>query len=413
MAVRMSASKLHIELNEVYTAHNYNPLPIVIARGLGAWVWDTEGNKYLDCLSAYSALNHGHCHPRLLAALKKQATKLSLTSRAFLNDVSGPFFKELAELCGKDMVLPMNTGAEAVETAIKMARKWGYTKKHIPYCPEKHDCAWVVVFRNNFHGRTTTIVGFSSETQYREGFGPFTPGFVDMEYGNGEELEGFLSVHGKSVAAVLLEPIQGEAGIIVPPQGFLREVRELCTKHNVLMIADEIQTGLGRTGKMFACDHERIKPDVYVLGKALGGGLYPVSAVVANKDILDVFRPGDHGSTFGGNPLACAVGREAIRVIREEGLAEKASELGEYFMNELRGIKSSYVKEVRGKGLLIGVELKKEAGLARPFCEKLMELGVLAKETHEQVIRFAPPLVITKKEIDWALERTAVVLKRK
>jgi ornithine--oxo-acid transaminase len=391
-----------IELAETYGAHNYHPLPVVIERAQGVWVWDVEGRRYLDCLSAYSALNQGHCHPRLVAAVKAQCEKVTLTSRAFHNAEMGPFLRELAELCGMETVLPMNSGAEAVETAIKTARKWAYTVKGV-----EAEKAEIIAFENNFHGRTTTVISFSTEAQYREGFGPFTPGFRIVPFGDIAALR--QAVH-RNTAAVLIEPIQGEAGVIVPPEGFLREVRELCTRENVLMIADEIQTGLGRTGRMFCCDHEGVKPDMYILGKALGGGFYPVSAVVSSRKILGVFRPGDHGSTFGGNPLACAVAREALRVIVEEKLPERAAELGSYFRDGLRAIGSPRVKEIRGKGLLIGVELTKEAGRARPYCEKLMEHGVLCKETHESVIRFAPPLVIEKADIDWALNEVRQVL---
>lgn len=391
-----------IELAETYGAHNYHPLPVVIERAQGVWVWDVEGRRYLDCLSAYSALNQGHCHPRLVAAVKAQCEKVTLTSRAFHNAEMGPFFRELAELCGMETVLPMNSGAEAVETAIKTARKWAYTVKGV-----EAEKAEIIAFENNFHGRTTTVISFSTEAQYREGFGPFTPGFRIVPFGDIAALR--QAVH-RNTAAVLIEPIQGEAGVIVPPEGFLREVREVCTRENVLMIADEIQTGLGRTGRMFCCDHEGVKPDMYVLGKALGGGFYPVSAVVSSRKILGVFRPGDHGSTFGGNPLACAVAREALRLIVEEKLPERAAELGSYFRDGLRAIGSPRVKEIRGKGLLIGVELTKEAGRARPYCERLMEHGVLCKETHESVIRFAPPLVIEKADIDWALNEVRQVL---
>ncbi|MFB3127130.1 MAG: ornithine--oxo-acid transaminase, partial [Candidatus Acidiferrales bacterium] len=378
------------------------PLPIVIERGQRIWVWDVEGKKYMDCLSAYSALNQGHCHPRLVAVAKQQVEKLTLTSRAFHNDRMGSFLQELAQLCRMEMVLPMNSGAEAVETAIKAARKWGYTKKGV-----EADKAEIIVFENNFHGRTTTIVGFSSEPQYRAGFGPFTPGFRIVPYG---DLEAVRAAVGPNTVGVLVEPIQGEAGVVVPPEGFLRALRELCTAERVLLIADEIQTGLGRTGRLFCCEYEDVQPDMYIVGKALGGGFYPVSAVVAGKEILGVFQPGDHGSTFGGNPLACALAQEALRIIVEEKLSERAQEMGAYFMSRLREISSPHVREVRGKGLLIGVELKVESGPARPFCEKLMEKGLLCKETHQQVIRFAPPLVIEREEIDWAISRVQEVL---
>jgi ornithine--oxo-acid transaminase len=392
----------HLTWADMYGAHNYHPLPIVLERGEGIWVWDVEGKKYMDCLSSYSAVNQGHCHPRLIATAKEQIEKLTLTSRAFHNDQTGPFFKELSSLCNKDMVLPMNSGAEAVETAIKTARKWGYTQKGV-----EEDKAEIIVFENNFHGRTITIVGFSSEAQYRAGFGPFTPGFRLVPFGDSNAVKQAVN---KNTVAILVEPIQGEAGVIVPPDGFMRGLRELCDAENVLLMADEIQTGLGRTGALFASDHDCVIPDVYILGKALSGGLYPVSAVVASREVLGVFQPGDHGSTFGGNPLGCAIAREAMSILVEGKLPEKANELGNYFMGELRNIDSPHVKEIRGKGLLIGVELKPEVGPARPFCEKLMEEGMLCKETHESVIRFAPPLVIQKEDIDWALERVRKVL---
>ncbi len=398
----LSRTEEQIHLAQTYGAHNYHPLPVVIERGQGVWVWDVEGRRYMDCLSAYSAVNQGHCHPRLVKIAQRQAEKLTLTSRAFHNAEMGLYFNELAELCGMEMVLPMNSGAEAVETAIKTARKWGYTKKGVE--PDK---AEIIVFENNFHGRTTTIVGFSTEAQYREGFGPFAPGFRIVPFGDAAAVR--RAIHRNTVG-VLVEPMQGEAGVIVPPEGFLRELRDICSNKNVLLIADEIQTGLGRTGRLFCCDHENVRPDMYILGKALGGGIYPVSAVVSSREILGVFNSGDHGSTFGGNPLACAIAREALRIIVEEKLAERAQEMGAYFTAGLRAIRSPHVKEVRGKGLLIGVELKREAGAARPFCEKLMEQGLLCKETHEQVIRFAPPLVIQRSEIDWALEQVKRIL---
>jgi ornithine--oxo-acid transaminase len=398
----MGRTEEHVRLAEEFGAHNYHPLPVVIERGKGIWVWDVEGKKYLDCLSAYSALNQGHCHPRLVAAAKRQLDTLTLTSRAFHNAETGPFFKELAELCQMEMVLPMNSGAEAVETAIKTARKWGYTRKGV-----EAERAEIIVFEGNFHGRTTTIVSFSSEAQYRAGFGPFAPGFRTVPYGNAEALR--RAVH-KNTVAVLLEPIQGEAGVIVPREGYLRAVREICSAEKVLFLADEIQTGLGRTGKLFCCAHEGVAPDLYILGKALGGGFYPISAVVSSREILGVFEPGDHGSTFGGNPLACAIAREALRVIVEEKLPDRARELGSYFMEKLTAIRSPRVKEVRGKGLLIGVELKPEVGPARPFCEQLMAKGLLCKETHQSVIRFAPPLVIERADIDWAIEQVGEVL---
>lgn len=391
-----------IELEDKYSAHNYHPLDIVISRAEGVWVYDVEGKKYLDCLSAYSALNQGHRHPRIIQALVTQASRLTLTSRAFRNDQFGLFCKELCELTGYEMVLPMNSGAEAVETAIKTARKWGYTVKGVP-----ENQAEIIVCADNFHGRTITIISFSTEPQYREGFGPFTPGFTIIPFGDADALERAIT---PNTVAFLVEPIQGESGIHIPPDGYLKRVAEICRQHNVLFIADEIQTGLGRTGAMFACDHEGVKPDIMILGKALGGGVYPVSAVVSSREILGVFRPGDHGSTFGGNPLACAVAREALRVIVEEKLPERSAELGAYFMERLRTIQSPWVKEIRGRGLFIGIELKPEAGGARRFCEALKDRGMLCKETHEHVIRIAPPLVIQKEELDWAFEQVKAVL---
>ncbi len=393
----------YIALEDQYGAHNYHPLDIVISRAEGIWVYDVDGRKYLDFLSAYSAVNQGHCHPRIYQAMVEQAKKVTLTSRAFRNDQLGLFCKELAELCGMEMVLPMNSGAEAVETAIKAARKWGYTQKGVA-----RDKAEIIVCRNNFHGRTTTIVGFSTEAQYRDGFGPFTPGFVVIPYGNIEALKQAIN---ENTVAFLVEPIQGEGGILIPPEGFLTEAKKLCQQNNVLFILDEIQTGLGRTGKLFTHQHEAdTRPDMIIVGKALSGGFYPVSAVVSSKNILGVFKPGDHGSTFGGNPLACAVAREALRVIVDEKLAERSAELGHYFMQRLRTIQSKHVKEVRGRGLFIGVELHPEAGGARRFCEALKEEGLLCKETHEHVIRFAPPLVIGKDDIDWAFDKIKSVL---
>ncbi len=397
-----SRTRDHITMADAYGAHNYHPLPVVIERAEGVWVWDVDGNRYLDCLSAYSALNQGHCHPRLVAALTEQAQRVTLTSRAFHNAQLGPFCKELCELTGMDTVLPMNSGAEAVETAIKAARKWGYTVKGVP-----DGAAEIIVFENNFHGRTTTIVGFSSEEQYKDGFGPFTPGFVCVPYGDSDALAGAIT---PNTVAILLEPMQGEGGVIVPPDGYLRRVRDLCDANLVLLIDDEIQTGLGRTGKLFAADHEGVRGDLYILGKALSGGFYPVSAVVGRRDVMGVFQPGDHGSTFGGNPLACAVAREALRILVDEKLVENAATLGEYFMSELRAIASPHVKEVRGRGLLIGVELTDAASPARPYCERLKDRGILCKETHDNVIRFAPPLVIGKDDIDWALGHIREVL---
>ncbi|MFN8398385.1 MAG: ornithine--oxo-acid transaminase [Anaerolineales bacterium] len=384
-----------IKIEEQYGAHNYHPLDVVIEKAEGVWVYDVEGRKYLDCLSAYSAVNQGHVHPEILKALLDQAKKVTLTSRAFRNDQLPLLYKELSEMTGYDMSLPMNSGAEAVETAVKLARKWAYQVKKVP----RHQ-AEIIVAGNNFHGRTVTIVSFSTEPLYRDDFGPFTPGFVVVEYGNADALEKAIT---PNTAAVMLEPIQGEAGVIIPPAGYLKKVAELCKKNNVLYISDEIQTGLGRTGKLFAANHEDVRPDVVIIGKALAGGFYPVSAVLADKPILGLFTPGEHGSTFGGNPLAAAVSRAALKVLREEKLAERAAELGTYFVEQLSEIPSPHVKEVRGKGLLIGVELKPEAGGARRFCESLKSKGILAKETHDNVIRFAPPLVIDKETIDWAL----------
>ncbi|MGI5862453.1 MAG: ornithine--oxo-acid transaminase [Myxococcales bacterium] len=398
----MVSTQQIIEVTDKYGAHNYHPLPIVISEAEGVWVSDPEGNKYMDMLSAYSAINHGHRHPEIIAALKAQADKVAVTSRAFHNDQLGPFTKELTELCGMEIALPMNSGAEAVETAIKAARKWGYQVKGVP-----RDEAEIIVCENNFHGRTVTIVSFSTEPLYRDDFGPFTPGFKVVPFGDAEALERAIT---KNTVAFLAEPIQGEAGVVVPPEGYLRKVREICDSHNILMILDEIQTGLGRTGKLFAHEHEGVRPDMMTLGKALGGGVLPISATVGSRKDLGLFRPGEHGSTFGGNPLACAVARKALEVLRRESLAQRSEELGNYFMERLRAIRSPRVDHVRGKGLLIGVVLKTETGGARPFCERLMKEGLLCKETHDYVIRFAPPLIITKEQIDWALERIEKVL---
>ena len=390
-----------MELAERYGANNYHPLPIVISQAKGVWVKDVEGKKYMDMLSAYSALNHGHRHPKIIKALIEQSKKVVLTSRAFNNDQIGPFFKELCEFTGYEMVLPMNSGAEAVETALKTARKWGYKIKGV-----SEDKAEIIVCSNNFHGRTITIVSFSTEQQYKDGFGPFTPGFKIVKYGDIEELKNAIN---PNTVAFLIEPIQGEAGIMVPPSGYLKSAYELCKENKVLFIADEIQTGFGRTGKTFCCDWEGIKPDGICLGKALGGGVMPVSAFVSSKEILGVFNPGDHGSTFGGNPLACAVARAALKALKEENLVDNSRKMGDYFMEKLRTIKGPHIKEVRGRGLLIGVELDSKARL---YCEELMKLGILAKETHDHVIRFAPPLIITQKEIDWAFKRIKKVLSK-
>ncbi len=392
----------YIALENQYGANNYHPLDVVLTRGEGVWVWDVEGKKYLDCLSAYSAVNQGHCHPKIARVVQEQASRLTLTSRAFRNDQLGLFYQKLVEIAGLPRVLPMNSGAEAVETALKAIRKWAYTVKGIP-----EDRAEIIVCANNFHGRTITIISFSTEEQYRKGFGPLTPGFKIIPFGDAQALREAIT---PNTAAFLVEPIQGEGGIIVPPEGYLEEAEKICRENNVLFVLDEIQTGLGRTGKMFAHQYEQVKPDGLIVGKALSGGFYPVSAFLATEELMGVFQPGDHGSTFGGNPLAAAIGRAALEVLVEENLAERAAEMGAYFMDGLRKIQSPHVKEVRGKGLLIGVELKPEAGGARRFCEALAAEGILSKETHEHVIRFAPPLVIGKSEIDWALERIENVL---
>lgn len=394
-----------IQMEEQYGAHNYHPLDVVIEKAEGVWVYDVDGRKYLDCLSAYSAVNQGHVHPEILKALLDQAKRVSLTSRAFRNDQLPLLYKELSEMTGYEMSLPMNSGAEAVETAVKLARKWAYQVKKVP----RHQ-AEIIVASGNFHGRTVTIVSFSTEPSYRDDFGPFTPGFVTVTYGDADAIEKAIT---PNTAAVMLEPIQGEAGVIIPPAGYLKKVAEICKKNNVLFVADEIQTGLARTGKLFASHHEDVRPDVVIIGKALAGGFYPVSAVLADKPILGLFQPGEHGSTFGGNPLAAAVSRAALRVIREEKLAERSQQLGEYFVEQLSEIASPHIKEVRGRGLLIGVELKPEAKGARRFCEALQTKGILAKETHDNVIRFAPPLVIDKETIDWALPSIREVLNMK
>jgi ornithine--oxo-acid transaminase len=385
-----------------WSAHNYHPLPVVLERGEGCWVWDVDGNRYLDMLSAYSAVNQGHRHPRIISALREQADRLTLTSRAFHNDQMGAFLHQLCDLVGYPKALPMNTGAEAVETAIKAVRKWGYTLKGVA-----PDAAEIIVCENNFHGRTTTIVGFSSEQQYNFGFGPFTPGFKLIPYGDLDALEAAV---GPNTVGFLVEPLQGEGGVVVPPEGFLRVAAELCRDANVKLMADEIQTGLGRTGRLLASEWEGVRPDVVMLGKALGGGVYPVSAAVADEEVMGVFNPGDHGSTFGGNPVAAAVGRASLDVIVEEKLPDRAAELGDWFMGQLAGLESPHVAEVRGKGLMIGVVIKESSGTARPFCEALLEKGILAKETHEQVVRFAPPLVITREILEEALESISEVL---
>ena len=398
-------TKDYIALEEQYGAHNYHPLDVVIERAEGVWVYDVDGRKYLDCLSAYSALNQGHVHPEVLNALLEQAKKVTLTSRAFRNDQLPLLYKELFEMTGYEMSLPMNSGAEAVETALKLARKWAYQVKGVPRYQ-----AEIITAEGNFHGRTISIITFSSEPLYRHDFGPFTPGFVTVPYADARAIEKAIT---PNTAAVMLEPIQGEGGVIIPPDGYLKQVAEICKKNKVLLMADEIQTGLGRTGKLFACEYEDVRPDVMIVGKAMAGGFYPVSAILADAALLGLFKPGEHGSTFGGNPLAAAVARAALRVIREERLADRSRQLGEYFMEQLSEIPSPHVKEVRGKGLLIGVELKESAGGARRFCEALQEKGILAKETHENVIRFAPPLVIDKETIDWALPSIRDVLNMK
>ena len=391
----MTTSKECIALEDQYGAHNYKPLDVVLTKGSGVWVEDVEGKKYMDFLAAYSAVNQGHCHPRLVKVIQEQAARLTLTSRAFRNDQLPFLAKELCELTGYEMMLPMNSGAEAVETAIKAARKWGYKVKGV-----EADKAGIIVCDGNFHGRTTTIISFSSEDQYKDGFGPLTPGFVMIPYGDIDALKKAIN---KNTVAFLVEPIQGESGVVIPQEGFLRESAELCKQNNVLLVADEIQSGLGRTGAMFACEHENVRPDMVIIGKALSGGMYPVSAVISSREVLGVFNPGDHGSTYGGNPIACAVAREALKIIVDEKLIERSVDLGNYFINKLRDIESPYVDFYRGKGLWIGIVLKKDAGGARRFCEALRERGVLAKETHENVIRIAPPLVITREEIDTAL----------
>lgn len=392
----------YIALEEKYGAHNYHPLDVVIDKAQGIWVYDVDGKKYMDCLAAYSAVNQGHCHPRIVKVLKDQADKVTLTSRAFRNSRLPLFYEELAKLTGYEMILPMNSGAEAVETALKAARKWGYKVKGV-----EENKAEIIACTNNFGGRTITIISFSTEEQYKDGFGPLTPGFKIVEYGSTKALEDAIT---PNTVAFIVEPIQGEGGVIVPPEGYIKDTYEICKKNNVLYITDEIQSGLGRSGKLFAHQYEGIIPDVVTIGKALSGGLYPVSAVLSNKEILGVFNPGDHGSTFGGNPLGAAIAVESLKVLTEENMIQNSFELGKYFREKLRAVNSKHVKEVRGKGLFIGVELVPEAKGARRFCEALQSKGILAKETHENVIRFAPPLIITKEEIDWAMERIEEVL---
>ncbi len=385
-----------------WSAHNYGPLPVVLERGEGVWVWDVEGRKYLDMLAAYSAVNQGHRHPRIIEALEKQAGRLTLTSRAFHNDRMGPFLHQLCEATGFDRALPMNTGAEAVETAIKAARKWGYEVKGVP-----DDRAEIIVCANNFHGRTTTIVGFSSEDQYRSGFGPFAPGFVTIPYGDSDALERAIT---NETVGFLVEPLQGEGGIIVPPDGYMSTVHEICRERGVLVLNDEIQTGLGRTGKLFCGDWDGTRGDVLIVGKALGGGVFPVSAILANDDVMDVFHPGDHGSTFGGNPLGAAVGEASLAVTLDEGLADRSLELGTWLNQRLSDIDSPHIAEVRGRGLMLGIEIRKESGPARPFCDALMERGILCNDTHHQVIRIAPPLVVTREILEQALSAITEVV---
>jgi ornithine--oxo-acid transaminase len=392
-------SQEFIKLDETYAAHTYHPIEVVIERAEGVWVYDVDGNQYLDCLAAYSAVNQGHCHPKIMKAAIDQMQKVTLTSRAFFNDQMGPFMKELCELMGYEMALPMNTGAEAVETAIKAARMWGYRSKGVP-----HDQAEIIVCEGNFAGRTTTIISFSSEEQYKRDFGPLTPGFVMIPYGDAAALEAAIT---PNTVAFLVEPIQGEGGVNIPPPGYLKRAAEVCANHNVLFVADEIQTGLGRTGALLACDHEGVRPDLVTLGKALSGGYYPVSAVLGDNKVLGLFRPGDHGSTFGGNPLGSAIARAALKVLVEEGLVDRSREIGAYFKGRLERLEGEHIKEVRGRGLMIGVEMTCDA---RPYCDDLRDQGVLCKDTHGTVVRFAPPLVITKDQVDWAMERIEPIL---
>lgn len=399
----MTAKQL-IDLENKYGAHNYHPLDVVLTRAQGVWVYDVNGKKYMDFLSSYSALNHGHAHKKLFAAMKKQAAKLTLTSRAFRNDQIGPLYKELCSLAGFEMALLMNSGTEAVETALKVVRKWGYCKKGVA-----KNKAEIIVCANNFHGRSITIVGFSTEAQYKDGFGPFPRGFKAVAYNNAKAIEKAIT---KNTVAVLVEPVQGEAGVNIPDKGYLTAVKKICKKNNVLLMLDEIQTGLGRTGKLFAYQHEKdAKPDVLILGKALGGGFYPISAVLGSREFFSVIKPGDHGSTFGGNPLACAVAREALKILKDEKLVKRSEVLGKYLLKKVKTINSKWIKGVRGKGLFIGIELTRQSGGARKFCEQLAKDGVLCKETHKMVIRLAPPLIITKKEIDYAFKKIKKVLK--
>jgi ornithine--oxo-acid transaminase len=392
----------YIQMEEEFGAHNYKPIDVVLSRGKGVWVWDVNGNKYLDCLSAYSAVNQGHCHPKIMQVLIDQAQKLTLTSRAFRNDQLGLFYQEICELTRSHKILPMNSGAEAVETAIKTVRKWGYTVKGVP-----HDQAEIIVCENNFHGRTISIVSFSTNSNARSGFGPFTPGVKVIPFDDVQSLKTAIT---PNTVAFLVEPIQGEAGVIIPQAGYLKAAKELCEKHRIILILDEIQTGLGRTGTLLAEEHDGIEADLTLIGKALSGGFYPVSAVLSNTEVMSVLQPGEHGSTFGGNPLACAIARAALKVLVEEGLIDNAASMGTYFLEGLKQIANPYIKEIRGKGLMIGVEFYPEAGGARQYCVKLKENGLLCKETHDHIIRFAPPLVITKEEVEWALEKIESVL---
>lgn len=391
-----------LDLEKQYCAHNYIPLPVVLSRGEGVYVWDDNGNKYLDMMSAYSAVSHGHCNPRLVAALTKQAETLCIVSRAFYTDKLGPFLKLACDMTGQDMALPMNTGAEAVETAVKAARRWGYESKGIA-----QDKAEIIACTGNFHGRTTTIISFSAEKEYQKNFGPLTPGFKIVDYGDADALEKAIT---QNTAAFLVEPIQGEGGIVIPPAGYLKKCQEICKKHNVLLIADEVQCGLGRTGKMLACDHEGVVPDGLILGKALGGGILAVSMFLAKKEVMDIFVPGTHGSTFGGNPLAAAVGIEALKILVEDNLPERSMEMGNYLIAELEKLDSPLISSIRGKGLFIGVEIDPAVGSAREICERLMDRGLLSKETHETVVRLAPPLVILREQIDWAVQQIREVL---
>lgn len=395
------SSEQHIELTEQYGAHNYAPLPVVISRGEGAWVWDVEGHRYLDMLSSYSALNFGHRHPRLLKAAHDQLDLLTLTSRAFYNDQVGPLCKDLAEFCNLDSVLLMNSGAEAVETAVKMARRWGYQRKGVP-----EDRAEILCLGGNFHGRTVSIISFSTSAESRKEFGPFTPGFKIVPFGDSDAVRAAIS---PMTVAILIEPIQGEGGVIIPPDGYLRALRALCDEHNVLLLADEIQTGMCRTGKRFACDWEGVLPDAYMLAKSLGGGIVPISAVIAKRDLMDVFTPGSHGSTFGGNPLACAVAREVLAFIREERPEDRSRELGDWFGSSLRAMASPYIGEVRQRGLFVGVDIRPEFGKAKEFCKKLKAVGILCKDTREQTIRFAPPLTISRSDLEWGLQQIRTV----